>query len=199
MPFAFDKLPGLDKNRLLSAVEPVLAMHGVTGVELVWRGGRGHSVLEVTIERPHSRIPGAGITIQLCSEISRDLGVALDVADAIPSSYSLEVGSPGLDRALYSPEDYQRFAGERARIKLRQPIENQYVIWASLQGLDDQGRAVLKTEGGEFALEFAQIESARLAFEWNTPSGPRARHGKTVKQRTTDRGQKDRRPLRRNR
>jgi ribosome maturation factor RimP len=193
MPFAFDKLPGLDRDRVLAVVEPVLAMHKVAGVELVWRTNRGHPVLEVTVERPHSRVPGHGVTIELCSEISRDLGVALDAADVIVTSYTLEVGSPGLDRALYSAEDYRRFAGERARLKLRVPIENQHVVWGTLQGLDDQARVVLQTERGELALELAQIDSARLAFEWNTPSGPRAGRAKTGPQHATGPGKNNRR------
>jgi ribosome maturation factor RimP len=194
MTFALDRLPGLDRDRVLAAVEPVLAAHRVAGVELVWRTNRGRPVLEVTIEKPGSRVPGSGITIELCSEISRDLGAALDAADVISGGYTLEVGSPGLDRALYSPEDYRRFAGERARLKLKEPIRNQHVVWGMLQGLSEQGQVVLQTEWGELELEFAQIDSARLAFEWNTPTGPRARPGKPGSQRAAGRGQKDRRP-----
>jgi len=118
----------------------------------------------------------------------------VDAADVIAGAYTLEVGSPGLERALYSPDDYRRFAGERARLKLREPIRNQHVVWGMLQGLGEQGQVVLQTEWGELELELAQIDSARLAFEWNTPTGPRARPGKPARQRASGRGQKDRRP-----
>jgi len=67
----------------------------------VWRTDRSGWLLEVTVERPDSTIPGAGVTVDLCSEISRDLSAALDVADVIQQRYRLEVGSPGLERALY--------------------------------------------------------------------------------------------------
>ena len=122
MNFAYQKLPGLDPDRIVAAVAPVLRAHGVEGVELVWRTDRGTRVLELTLERSGSRIPGAGITIDLCSEISRDVSAALDVADAIPGRYHLQVGSPGLDRALYRSADYERFAGQVARLRLREPL-----------------------------------------------------------------------------
>jgi ribosome maturation factor RimP len=196
MSFAFDRLPGLDRDRVLAVVEPVLAAHQVSGVELVWRTNRGRPVLEVTIEKPGSRVPGAGITVDVCSEISRDLGAALDAADVIRTAYSLEVGSPGLDRTLYSTDDYRRFAGERARLKLKEPIRDQRVVWGTLQGLGEQGQVVVQTEWGELEFEVAQIDSARLAFEWNKPAGPRARPGKPGSQRAAGRGLKDRRPPR---
>jgi ribosome maturation factor RimP len=175
------KLHGLDADRVTAAVEPVLRAHGVDGVELVWRTDQGGWVLELTVERPDARTPGAGVTIDLCSEISRDLSVALDVADAIPHRYRLDVGSPGLERALYIPSDYARFAGQRARVKLRAPIEGQHVLHGTLHGLDEQGRLALETERGLLTLALDEIDSARLVFDWNTGGsnkGIRARSGK---------------------
>lgn len=169
MPIAHEKLPGLDRDRVVAVVEPVLAAHGVEGVELVWRTDRGERVLELTLERPDSRVPGAGITIELCSEISRDLSAALDVADVISAQYRLEVGSPGLDRALYTPSDYARFAGQVARVKLREPLDGQRVVRGTLHGLDDEARIVLETERGLLNIDYSMIENARLVFEWSTP------------------------------
>jgi len=78
MSIAHEKLAGLDRECVLGAVLPVLRAHRVEGVELVWRTDRGGWVLELTVERPDSRLPGAGVTIDLCSEISRDISAALD-------------------------------------------------------------------------------------------------------------------------
>ncbi len=121
MSIAFVKLSGLSSERVLALVEPVLRAHRVEGVELVWRSDRHGWLLELTIERPDAKIPGEGITVDLCSEISRDLSAALDVSDLIGPRYRLEVGSPGVERALYRSEDYQRFQGLGARIKLKRP------------------------------------------------------------------------------
>lgn len=175
---AHTRLPGLDDARVLAVVTPVLRAHGVEGVELIWRTDRGGWVLELTVERPDSRVPGAGVTIDLCSDISRDLSAALDVADVIPSRYRLEVGSPGLDRALYSARDYERFAGQNAKLKLKEALDGQRVVRGTLHGLDEQGRVLLETDTGLLNLELDSIESAHLEFSWNT-GGQRKnlRHG----------------------
>jgi ribosome maturation factor RimP len=167
MLFAHEKLPGLDRERVLAAVAPILAAHRVQGVELTFKTDRGGWVLEVTIEKPEERVPGAGITIDLCSEISRDLSTALDVADCIPHRYRLEVGSPGVERALYTLEDYARFAGQRARLKLRAPRSSEYVLSGVLSGVTPEERIALETErAGRVELSIDEIESGRLQFAW---------------------------------
>jgi ribosome maturation factor RimP len=165
MQIAHEKLHGLDRERVLAAVRPVLLSHRLDVVELVWRTDRGGWVLEITLERPGSRIPGEGITLDLCSDISRELSAALDASDAIPHRYRLEVGSPGVERSLYGVNDFARFAGHPARIKLAVPNAGQYVLYGVLQGVED-GQVVVELERGErIALEPAAIESARLVFE----------------------------------
>src|SRR5690349_8075252 len=109
MRIAHEKLDGLPRERVVAAVSPVLDAHGVDCVELFWKTDRGSRVLEVTVEKRGTTRPGEGVTLELCSEISRDLSAALDVADCIGQSYRLEVGSPGVERALYDADDYARF------------------------------------------------------------------------------------------
>jgi ribosome maturation factor RimP len=152
-------------------------------VELIWRTERAGWVLELTIERPDSQVPGAGISVELCSEISRDLSRALDVEDLIEQKYSLVVGSPGLDRALYNLNDYRRFAGQTAKIKLKQPHDGQRVVRGLLHGLDSdepvndglvheglagEGSNILvETDRGLLSFPLSEIDSARLEFVWN--------------------------------
>jgi len=177
MNVAHEKLDGLDRERVLGAVLPVLRAHGVDAVEIVWRTDRAGWLLEVTVERPDSTIPGAGVTVDLCSEISRDLSAALDVADAIAQRYRLEVGSPGLERALYSARDYARFAGQAARLKLKDPVAGQHVLRGTLHGLDENGQVLLETGRSEIVpLPLESIENARLVFEMG--GGEKARGGK---------------------
>src|SRR5689334_20249374 len=107
MKIAHESLKGLDRDRVLSVVEPVLRAHGVDVVELIWRSDQRGWVLYVTVERPDTPDPSLGITLDLCADISRDLSAALDVADVITARYRLEVGSPGVDRVLYEVSDYQ--------------------------------------------------------------------------------------------
>jgi ribosome maturation factor RimP len=169
MTIAHEKLPGLDRERVLAAVTPILAAHRVDGVELHFKTDRGGWVLELTIEKPGERMPGAGITVDLCSEISRELSAALDVADCIPQRYRLEVGSPGVERALYSLSDYERFAGQPAKLKLKQPRNSEYTIIGALHGLSPEKRVVIQTERGELIeLSLDEIDNGHLVFDWKS-------------------------------
>jgi ribosome maturation factor RimP len=167
MRIAHEKLAGLPRERILDALSPVLTAHGVDCVELVWRSDRGERLLEVTVERPGSTEPGAGVTLELCTEISRDLSAALDVADCIEGRYRLEVGSPGVERNLYGAADFQRFAGNTARLKLKQPVAGQYVLVGTLEGVDDAERVVLNVRGESIGIGLGDVDGARLVFEWS--------------------------------
>jgi ribosome maturation factor RimP len=188
MTIAHEKLPGLDRERVLAAVTPILAAHRVDGVELHFKTDRGGWVLELTIEKAGERLPGAGISVDLCGEISRELSAALDVADCIPHRYRLEVGSPGVERALYNVADYERFAGQAAKLKLKQPRNSEYVLSGTLNGLSPEKRVIIQTERGELVeLSLDEIDNGHLVFDWKSggsrsggarPNGARRAHGR---------------------
>jgi ribosome maturation factor RimP len=182
-----EQLSGLDRDRVMAAVEPVLLAHGVEGVELCWRTDRGGWILVLTIERPGTRRPGDGVTVDLCSEVSRDLSAALDVADVIPHRYRLEVGSPGLDRALYGAADYERFAGQLAKLKLSEPVDGQSVISGTLHGRDESGHVLLQTDKGVASVPLGTIRSARLVFDWDANKG-KPKGGKSRSRRASGSG-----------
>jgi len=149
--FAHEKLPGLPRQRLLDAIEPVLRAHGLVGVEIVWRTDGQGRVLYVTLESAGGADPGLapgaeGVTLEVCSRVSRDLSTAFDVHELFDGHYRLEVGSPGLDRRLYTPGDYQRFRGKLAKLKLASPIAGQAVITGKLAGVDAEGRVLLESD-----------------------------------------------------
>ncbi len=171
MSIAFTKLPGLDAARLLAVVEPVLLAHRVDGVELIWKTDRGGMVLELTVERPGSRLPGQGITVDVCADISRDLSAALDVADLIGPRYQLIVGSPGVERSLYSLDDFRRFSGQVAKVKLNGPLEAEGALGkartlrGTLFGVTDEGLIEMETEYGQLRIPHDRVTEARLVFE----------------------------------
>jgi len=175
MKVAHEKLTGLDRERIVNALAPVLDAHRVDCVELVWRSDRGERLLEVTVERPGSTEPGAGVTLELCTDISRDLSTALDVADCIPMRYRLEVGSPGLERNLYELDDFARFRGRTARLKLKEAVGGQYVLVGTLGGVDEAGSVTLLVREKELPIAFSNVDQARLVFEWQRgePQGGR--------------------------
>lgn len=184
--FAFEVLNGLPREKVLGAIEPVLRAHGLAGVELIWRTDHRGRVLEVTLERVPSveatvsdaemseepratsvDAPSqAGVTLDECSRVSRDLSTALDVAQAIDRNYRLEVGTPGLDRKLYVEADYRRFTGRRVQLKLSEPLASQHSIEAELLGVDDEGCVLVCVDGERHALPIRQVRAARLCVDW---------------------------------
>jgi ribosome maturation factor RimP len=167
----YESLRGLDRDRLLSVVEPVLRAHDVEPVELIWRSDQRGWVLYLTVERPGTTDPAMGITLDLCADISRDLSAALDVAEVITiARYRLEVGSPGIDRALYGERDYSRFAGRGAKVKLRELVDGQRVLRGTLRGMDGAA-VVLECDGKEHRIDPSLIESGRLTFDWQASRG----------------------------
>ena len=168
--FAFEKLPGLPRDRIVEAIAPVLRSHGLAGVELIWRTDGQGRVLQVTIESPEGSEPGGGVTLDVCSKVSRDLSTALDVLELIDGKYRLEVGSPGLERRLYTLADYRRFSGRLAKLKLASAVGGQYLLLGKLNGVDAEDRVLIivdGVEGGvEHALKLDEVRSGQLAIDW---------------------------------
>jgi len=75
--------------------------------------------VRISIDKPE------GVSHADCEMISHQVGAILDVEDVVPGHYTLEVSSPGLERKLIKPRDYERFQGKKAKVTLRQPVESQ--------------------------------------------------------------------------
>jgi ribosome maturation factor RimP len=103
------------------------------------------------------------MTVEDCAEISRAVSALLDVADPIAEAYLLEVSSPGIDRPLVRPEDYDRFAGLEARIDLSSPLDGRKRFRGRVLGRDGD-HVRLAVEGDEVRLPFAAIARAKLVL-----------------------------------
>ena len=107
----------LEIDKVREIAERVAASSGLEVVEVELRGGGKARMLRVVIDKP------SGVTHEDCANLSREVGTILDVEDAIPGgSYTLEVSSPGLDRKLTRPADYERFAGSRVKLTTLKPV-----------------------------------------------------------------------------
>ncbi len=131
----------------------------IVDVELV--GGGRSRVLRIFIDKP------AGVTHADCETISQQVGTILDVEDVVPGgSYTLEVSSPGVERKLSRPEDFLRFQGKKAKIVLREPLENSRYWEGVLAGFSEGVVTLEPSPGKKVDLEFQQIQRANLKFEW---------------------------------
>jgi ribosome maturation factor RimP len=119
----------LDMEHVRGIVERVAASRGLEVVDVEFRGGGKSRMLRVFIDKP------GGVTHEDCSNVSHEVGTILDVEDAVPGgSYLLEVSSPGLDRKLVRPADYQRFTGSLVKVMTREPVEGSRHFQGRLEG-----------------------------------------------------------------
>ena len=137
---------------------------GPEGIEIVdvqlLGAGRGR-ILRIFIDRPQ------GVSHANCEFISQQVGTILDVEDVIPGdSYTLEVSSPGLERKLNKAKDFERFVGQKARVVLREPVENQRRWEGKLAGFSDGIVALEPSDGRIVRFSLTQVEKANLKFEW---------------------------------
>ena len=129
--------------------------------------GRG-LVLRIWIDRPgQAATPEDSVGVDECARISRDLSAVLDVEDVVATAYILEVSSPGLDRPLRRVEDYQRFAGRRAKVVMRDRIDGQGYFKGRLAGLDQDNEVLIDGDDGRrHRIPFGIITRANLEVEF---------------------------------
>jgi len=102
-----------------------------------------------------------GIVLDDCQAVSHQLSGVLDVEDPIAGNYNLEISSPGLDRPLFKAGDFQRFAGNKVKIKLARNQDGRKNFKGVLQGIQDD-EVLLEVDGQEVRLPLANIEQSRL-------------------------------------
>jgi ribosome maturation factor RimP len=134
---------------------------GIEVWDLAFVGGGRSRVLRIYIDKP------SGVTHADCELISQQVGTVLDMENVIPGeSYHLEVSSPGLERKLRGPADYERFTGQKARVVLKEPVENQKRWDGTLAGVRDGFVTIEASSGKSIRFRVDQIEKANLKFEW---------------------------------
>ncbi len=125
------------------------------GCEMIRHGK--HSELWVYIEGRDG-----GVTLDECAAVSRQIAALFDVEDPIPGFYQLQVSSPGLDRVLFKPEQYQLYLGHEVKVRTRIAIENRRNYKGVLVAADDTQITLDCGEGATIPIQFNQIEKAQL-------------------------------------
>ena len=118
-------------------------------------------MLRIFIDKPE------GVTHHDCELVSQQVGTILDVEDVVPGGhYTLEVSSPGVERKLRTPREFERFVGQKVKIALREPIENQRHWVGSLAGFAEGIITLEPAPGKSIRIPLDQVERANLKFEW---------------------------------
>jgi ribosome maturation factor RimP len=170
----------LNLEKVREAAERVARSEGLEVVDVEWKIGK-QRFLRVYIDRvPKLAAPVSDTAGELgaaevandpypkishsdCERVSQQLSVILDVEELIPGpGYVLEISSPGMDRALRKPEEFQRFAGRLAKITTAEPIDNAKFFEGRLAGFAD-GKVRMELKGKEARMVELPLEAIRKA------------------------------------
>lgn len=143
------------QDTLLALIVPVVEALECEfwGMEYLSQGR--HTTLRIYIERE------AGVMLEDCEKVSRQISAVLDVEDPISGEYTLEVSSPGVDRPLYTPDHYQRFTGEKVELRLRVPYQGRRKFSGNIVGVEAD-EVVIHVGDEEFLFPIDSIEKANI-------------------------------------
>lgn len=146
-------------ERLTQLLEPVITGLGYELVGLEYHPNRKRGVLRIFIDSP------SGIGVDDCARVSHQVSGVLDVEDPLPGEYNLEVSSPGLDRPIFKPEDFNRFAGERVRLRLQGTLDGRRRFRGRLIGLEGDDVVVEEPDGGTARVPLDRVDKAHVELE----------------------------------
>ncbi len=147
-------LATLERKLVEMLKAPVEALgHQLWGLEYIQAGK--HSILRLYIDNEK------GIFIEDCAEASRQVSAVLDVEDPISSEYTLEVSSPGVDRPLFTAEQYQAYIGETVKVQLTMPVAGSRNLKGTVTGVDGQ-MLNLSVDGNELIVALDNIRKGNL-------------------------------------
>jgi ribosome maturation factor RimP len=145
----------------------VAADRGLEVFDIQFRREAPGMVLRIQIDRPGPAASAEdSVSVDDCAHVSRDLSAILDVEDVVPTAYTLEVSSPGLDRPLRRPDDYRRFAGRLAKIVMRERVDGQGFFRGRLGGVDGSDVLIDGDDGRTHRVPIGVITRANLEVEF---------------------------------
>ncbi|MEM6819271.1 MAG: ribosome maturation factor RimP [Pseudomonadota bacterium] len=147
-------------DKLKALLKPEVDRLGYELVDLEYAGNNRSAVLRIFIDQE------AGITLDDCEKVSNEVGAVLDVEDPIPGEYNLEISSPGLDRPLTEPEHFDRYRGERVKLRMEKSFVGRRRLTGLLEGMEND-EVVLNIDGEQHSVPFASVEMARLAPDYD--------------------------------
>jgi ribosome maturation factor RimP len=150
------------KTELHDQLADLVAGEGLELLAIETAGGGSRTTLRLVIDGPD------GVSLDHCASVSRQASVLLDVEDPFSHAYTLEVSSPGLDRKLYGPQDYARFAGHRVKFRMEPSYREQRLVVGELAGFEDDTVEVRLDSQEVVRLPLEKIHEARLEVDWSS-------------------------------
>jgi ribosome maturation factor RimP len=150
----------MKEDELNALLTPLIADLGLDLVGIEFSPGRGGSLLRVYVDAPDRPV-----TIDDCERASREISALLDVNDPVAGRYTLEVSSPGLDRPLFTPVQFERFVGEEVKINVNLPIDGRRRFHGTIRSVEGD-RITIEQDGEPVTIVHANVAKARLAPDY---------------------------------
>jgi len=154
---------------LLRVVEPIAREHGLEVVDAELRPAGPRSRLRLILDTP---VGDGRVGVDQCAAVSREVGHALDAAGLVGGAYTLEVTSPGVDRALCREVDFERAVGRTVAVETCEPLDGRRRFKGELVAFE-QERVRVHTDGGDYAIPFERIARATAFHPFPAPSTKR--------------------------
>lgn len=155
----------VDKVRAIA--ERVAAGYGLEIFDVQFRREAPGMVLRIQLDRPGAAAKEEdSVSVGDCASVSRDLSALFDVEEVVPTAYTLEVSSPGLDRPLRRVDDYRRFTGRLAKIVMREKVDGQGFFRGRLAGVDGADVLIDADDGRSHRVPLDAITRANLEVEF---------------------------------
>ena len=164
--FFYDFLGMTLTREIETIIAPVLDRMGVDLVLGTFAREHGGKVLRLFIERKGATPEkGSGVDLGLCAAVSREVGAALEIDDLVDGAYNLEVSSPGIERPLVQPRDYERFAGRVASVTTKGPVEGRRKFRGTIRGYENNAVVLDLEDGSRATIPNELIKKANLVFD----------------------------------
>jgi ribosome maturation factor RimP len=147
------------EERVKSIAQKAAGDHGVELVHVEIAGTKRDAVVRIYIDKPD------GVTLDDCSVVSREVEAVMDAEDFMASRYVLEVSSPGIERELYSIEDFRRFIGRSAKVKTKVETAGQKTFVGIITGVDGNTISLDDRTRGAVSFDYSNIAKANLKID----------------------------------
>jgi ribosome maturation factor RimP len=152
-------------DQIAELLSPTVSALGLELLGIEYLPAPGGATVRLYIDMPQADADTRHVGIEDCEAVSREVSAQLDVEDPITGNYTLEVSSPGLDRPLFGAAQFARFVGESAKVVLKLPQDGRRRLQGKIERVEGS-IITFALEAGEFVVDAANIEKARLMPDW---------------------------------